>query len=76
MSKNESTKVLCKKIKYYLRRENKVNENKLSSHCEALRYMQSIIENNEKVVLHYVKLANPLSFQIDFQKVDQHTGGK
>ena len=33
--------------------------------------MQNVIKNNENVVLQ-----NPLSFQIDFQKVEQHTGGK
>ena len=27
-------------------------------------------------VLPYVKLTNLLSFKLDFQKVDQHTGGK
>ena len=27
------------KIKYYSRRENKVNENKVLSYCETLRYM-------------------------------------
>ena len=30
----------------------------------------------KKVVLHDVKLSNPLSFQLDFQKVDRHTGDK
>ena len=34
------------------------------------------IKNNEKGFLHYVKLTNLLSFKLDFQKVDQHTGGK
>ena len=36
---------------------------KVLLYCEALRCMQNIIENNEKVVLHYVKLMNPLHFQ-------------
>ena len=31
--------------------------------------------NNKKVVFPYVKLTN-LQFKLDFQKVDQHTGGK
>ena len=30
-------------IKYYLRRENNVSENKILSYCEALRYMWNII---------------------------------
>ena len=30
----------------------------------------------KKVVLHYVKLTNPLSFKLDFQKLDQHTRGQ
>ena len=35
--------------------------------------------NNEKqqtIVFPFVKLTNLLSFKLDFQKVDQHTGGK
>ena len=36
----ESTRVICKKIKHYLRYENKVNENKILSYCETLSYMQ------------------------------------
>ena len=47
------------KIKHYLRHENKVNENKVLSYCEALSYMWN---NGQKVVLQYVKLTNPLSF--------------
>ena len=36
----------------------------------------NIIENNEKHV-HYAKLTNPLyDFKLDFQKVEQQTGGK
>ena len=50
--------------KYYLRRENMVNENKILSYCD----MWIIIKNNEKVVLHYVKLTNPISFQTRFPK--------
>ena len=46
---NGSTKVLCKDIKSYFRHENKVHENKVSSYCEVLRYMQNIIKNNENV---------------------------
>ena len=33
-------------------------------------------QKQQKIVFPYVKLPNLLSFQIDFQKVDQHTGGK
>ena len=59
-----------KKIKYHLRRENIIqnNKNTVSSYCEALRYMWDIIENNENCNLHYVKITNPLSFQTRFLK--------
>ena len=33
-------------------------------------------QKQKKNVFHYVKLANLLSFKLDFQKVDQHTGGQ
>ena len=33
-------------------------------------------QKQQKVVYPYVKLTNLLSFKIDFQKVEQHTGGK
>ena len=33
-------------------------------------------QNNEKAVLQYVKLTNHYHIKLDFQKVDQHTGGK
>ena len=33
-------------------------------------------KNNEKVVPHHVKLETHYYFKLDFQKVDQHTGGK
>ena len=32
------------------------------------------MKNNEKVVLHYVK--KNYDFKLDFQQLDQHTGGK
>ena len=32
--------------------------------------------NNEKYVFHYITLTNQLSFEINFQKVYQHTEGK
>ena len=53
-------------MKYYLRLENKVDENKVLSYCEPLRYMLKHNHNNEKVVLHYIKHTNSLSFQIKF----------
>ena len=40
----ESTKILSKKIKYYLKHENKVNEYKVLSYCEPLIYN----EHNQK----------------------------
>ena len=33
-------------------------------------------KTQQKVVFLYVKLTNLLSFKLDFQKVDHHTGGK
>ena len=60
------------KIKHYLRHENKVNENKVSSYCETLRCetikkkLFSLMSNSQ--TYYY--------FQLHFQKVDQHTGGK
>ena len=56
-------------IKQYLRGQNKVSRNKVLSYCETLNtYVKNKIENNEKVVLHYVKLTNQLSFQTRFPK--------
>ena len=63
------------KTKYYLGRENKVDENKVLSYCEALRYMQNTMENNEKDVLNYVKLTNPITKLIS-KKMYQHIGSK
>ena len=34
------------------------------------------MKDNEKVVLYYVNLQTHYHFKLDFQKVDQHTGGK
>ena len=48
------------KIKHYLRR----NENK-GLYCKALRW--ETIKNNKKSCFPF--------FKLDFQKVDQHTGG-
>ena len=61
------------KIKHYWTHENKANRNKVLSYCEAAL---NTIKNNEKVVLNYAKLPNHYHFKLDFQKVDQHTGGK
>ena len=33
-------------------------------------------QKQQKIVFPYVKLTNLLLFKLDFQKVDQHTGGK
>ena len=33
-------------------------------------------QKQQKIVFPHVKLTNLLSFKLDFQKVDQHTGGK
>ena len=63
-------------IKHCLRNENKINENQLFSYCEVFRCIWNVIKNNEKVVLHCVKLTNPLSFKLDSLKVDQRTGSK
>ena len=37
-----------------------------------------ICQNTKKIrfIIHYVKPTAQLLFRIDFQKVDQHTGGK
>ena len=60
-------------IKHYLRREHKLNRDKISSNCKKLRCIYinayiNIMKNNENVVLHYVKVTNPLSFQTRFPK--------
>ena len=78
---NEVAGVLSpKKIKHYLRRANKVNRKKVLLCFETMRYMQihmnKHIINIEKMVLHYVKLTSPLSFQTGFHKIDQPIGGK
>ena len=54
-------------LKYYLKCENKFNEKEIVSHTVS-DICKNIIENIENVVLHYVKLTNPLSFQTNFQK--------
>ena len=60
----ECTEILWKYKKHYLEHKNKVNENKVLSYCEALRYIYiyNVIQTHEKVVHHCVKLTTPLSF--------------
>ena len=53
-------------IKHYMRHENKVNENKVFSYCDALR-RETIVEQQKTVIL-YVKLTNLLAFKLDFKK--------
>ena len=55
---------------------NKVNENKVSSYCEALRYMQKQLKTMKKLFSIMCNLQTHYHFKLDFQKVDQHTGGK
>ena len=62
------------KIKHYLRHENKVNENKILSYCKASRC--ETIKTNKKVVFFMSNLQAYHHFKLDFQIVDQHTGGK
>ena len=56
-----------------LRHENKVNENKVL-YCKALRC--ETIKNNKKMFSLMSNLQTYYHFKLDFQKVDQHTGGK
>ena len=64
-------------LKYYVEYKalfetwNEVNENKVLSYWEALRFMW-----NNKKILQYVKFTNPITFKLDFQKVGQHSGSK
>ena len=52
----------------HLRHENKVNENKISSYCEALRY-----ETIKKLFSLMSNLKTYYNFKLDFQNGDQHT---
>ena len=54
-------KIRKTKIKYY----------NIVRQCDAKQ-----LKNNKNVVCPYVKLTNLLTFKLDFQKGDQHTGGK
>ena len=60
----------CVKIEPYLRHENKVNENKL------LYYKVLRCETKKKLFFFMSNLQNYYHCKIDFQKKDQHTGGK
>ena len=60
-------------IKHYYKHENKANENKVL-HCKALGC--ETIKNNKEVGFFMSNLQTYYHFKLDFQKVDQHTGGK
>ena len=64
------------KIKHSLRHENKVNENKVLSYCEALRYMQQHNSNNENLLSIMSTLQINCHFKQFSKKWGQHTGGK
>ena len=53
------------KIKHHLRHENKVNENKVLSYCEAPRYMW----NNKKSLFSFMSnLQTYYNFKLDLKK--------
>ena len=56
-----------------MKHENKVNETKVLSYSEALRYMWN---NKQKLFPIMLNLQTHYHFKLDFQKVDQQTGGK
>ena len=56
-----------------MRHENKVNEHKVL-YCKVLRC--EAIKNNKKLFSFMSNLQTYYHFQLDFQKVDQHIGGK
>ena len=57
----------------YKRHENKVNKNEVL-YFKALRC--ETIKNNKKLFSLMSKLQTYYHFELDFQKVDQHAGGK
>ena len=67
---------LSVKIEHYLRFENKANENKVLSWCEALRCMQKQIRIMKKLFSILSNLQTHYHVKVDFRKLDQHTGGK
>ena len=58
-------------MNHNLRQENKVNEEKVLSYCEALK-----CETIKKLYSLMSKLQTFYHFKLNFQKVDQYTGGK
>ena len=74
--KGEYQSAMQKKIRHYLKDEHKVNENKILSFCKDI--CKNVITKNEKVAIHYVKLAytHPYHLKLDFQIIYPHTGGK
>ena len=59
-------------MKHYLRHENKVNENKVS-YCKTLRC--ETIKINKKSFSFMSNSQTYYHLKLDFQNVDQHTGG-
>ena len=56
-----------------MRHENNVNENKVL-YCKVSRC--ETVKNNKKLFFLMSNLQPYYQFQLDFQKVDQHTGGR
>ena len=54
-----------------MRHDNKVNENKVLSYCKMWNN-----QKQQKVVSFMSNLQTYYHFKLDFQKVDQNTGGK
>ena len=52
----------------------KIRLTKIVSYCKVLRY--ETIKNSKKLFSLMSNLQTYYHFQLDFQKVDQHTGGK
>ena len=68
-------------LKYYVENKplfdtykNEANENKVLSHSEALRC--ETIKNNKTLFSFMSNVQTYYHSKLDFQKVDQHTGGK
>ena len=60
----------------YLTHENKANENKVLSHCEAFRYKWNIIKTIEDLFCFVSNLQTLNHFKLDLKKMDKHAGGK
>ena len=54
--------------------KNKANENKVLSHCEALR-CETITEQQKRLFSFTLNLHTYHHFRLDFPNVDKHTGG-